>query len=309
MFGLSYYRPAEFLDFLRTFRLDAPFCRKVLQAMIDYGGQYTKPDDPFRVLDGYRSGSFFTFVRRYLGSLELTEEEVAVVGSKETFCEEYIPYFLDQGGRVLEILRDPRDILTSLNFGRGSEFGGRSKPHLFNLRQWRKSVAFAVAFDEHPNFLAVRYEDLAQNPGSVMAGVTDFLGLERFAPDTLSSDLRSQSGEVWHSNSSHAQAPRINAQSVGRYHLHLSQKTDLFVQALCFLEMKHLGYELDLAEEDVLPVLTDYLDTSGGDRSELVGYIWSSAHLEEERVRWHRLQKEGGVQHGIFSEMAFSATI
>ena len=59
-----------------------------------------------------------------------------MIGSKEIFCEEYIPYFLSNGVKVILLIRDPRDIITSLNFGKGADFTGEIRPTLFNIRNW-----------------------------------------------------------------------------------------------------------------------------------------------------------------------------
>ncbi len=289
MFGANWYPPADFSEFLARFQLGVAFCRTALEDMVPFDGQYTKPEDPFRVLDAYRPASLYGFITRYFESLGVTGG-LHVVGSKETWCEEYIPYYLASGARVLMILRDPRDAITSLNHGRGRSFGGRRKPHLFNLRQWRKSVAFALAQEGRPDFLVLRYEDLVRDPRPVAARITDFLALDRFASEVFESDLRSQSGRVWRSNSSHRAATRITPDSVGRYREHLPRETDRFVQAACFAEMKRLGYEVEIADGDVLSILDRHREDGALERPELASYAWSGKRREEERTRWQMLR-------------------
>ncbi len=288
MFGPNYYPPAELRQFLESFRLSRELCRQTLEEMVPFDGQYTKPSSPFQVLEGYRPAPLHDFVERYCEPLVATGQP-RIAGTKEAYCEEYTPYYLSSGARVLEILRDPRDILTSLNSGHGPRFGGRSKPHLFNLRQWRKSVAFALAHRAQPGFLAVRYEDLVRDPPSVTARITDFLELDRFAPEILRGDLKSQSGERWSSNSSSCPATRIVTDSIGRYRRHLSRETDLFVQAVCFAEMKELGYEVEIGEGEVLPILARYLESGPAERPELGSYLWSEDRYIEEQARWQSM--------------------
>ncbi len=298
MVSANWYPPADFSDFLATYRLGGAFCRTVLEDMVPFDGQYTKPEDPFRMLEAYRPASFYGFVTRYFESLGATGG-LRVVGSKETWCEEYIPYFLENGARVLVILRDPRDAITSLNHGRGTSFGGRRKPHLFNLRQWRKSVAFALAHRERADFLALRYEDLACDPTTTAARITDFLELDRFSPEVFEGPLRSQSGKVWRSNSSHRAMTRITPDSVGRYRKHLPRKTDLFVQAACFAEMKRLGYQVEIGEDEVPTTLDRYREDEPLERPELAFYAWSDERREEERARW-RMLRQGAFEPAWF---------
>lgn len=305
MFRGNWFRPEDLLEFLGSFRLENDFCREVLEEMIPFEGQYTKFEDPLRVLNGYRPTSLYRFVERYLETFAIGRE-LCLLGSKETYCEEYIPYFLTRGARVLEIVRDPRDVITSLDKGSGGRFGGRRKPHLFNLRQWRKSVAFALAHQRRADFLALRYEDLVRDPPSVAARITDFLELPLLAPEVFESDLRSQSGEIWRSNSSHRAATRITADSIGRYRRHLSRETDLFIQAVCFHEMKLLGYDVEIGEDEVLPILDRHRELEPLARPELGFWTWSEQRREEESTRW-RMLREGTFEPSWFAfEAAFS---
>jgi hypothetical protein len=95
-------------------------------------------------------------------------DDAAYVGGKETLWEEMLPFLLERGAAGVIILRDPRDVLASLNHGRGAEYGGRLKPTLFNIRNWRKSAAFALHLERHPRFLWLRYEDLVTRPREVL---------------------------------------------------------------------------------------------------------------------------------------------
>lgn len=288
MFGERWYDVGEFSDYLAANAPDADFYRDALEKMRDFDGQYTKPDPPWTVSEGdYHP---FDFVTRYCESFSPVGN--LVVGSKETFCEEMIPYFLKNGAKVLVIVRDPRDVLASLNHGRGLDFGGRSKPHLFNLRQWRKSVAFIFQNWLNPNFLAIRYEDLVQKPEETMQEVTSFLGLESLSAEILRGDLKTQSGNAWSSNSSHRPATKIDAAGVGRYRDHLDAATDQWVQAVCYPEMYALSYTLDLESTRVVDVLSLPLTELPLQRPELAAYQWSEERRDEELGRWQAFEDD-----------------
>lgn len=302
LFGELSYPPEEFLTFLQTYPLTTPFCRRLLLEMVPFAGQYTKPAEPFRVLAGYQPSSVYDFVTHYC--IWLATAPRRVIGSKETTCEEYIPYFLASGAKVVMLIRDPRDVLTSLNHGEGPRFGGRIKPHLFNLRQWRKSIAFALAYQSHPQVLTMRYEDLIAHPLAELDRLCHFLTLAPFAPDVVAQDLRVQ-GSVWTGNSSHFSSARITAQSIGRYQQYLSPTTDRFVQALCWHEMHRFGYPPEVTKEEVPAILSAYRETEPLARPELACYVWSEAHLAEELQRWQRLRTQTFAPPDFLFEAAF----
>jgi hypothetical protein len=187
------------------------------------------------------------------------------------------------------LIRDPRDVLTSLNYGNGPRFAGLIKPHLFNIRQWRKSIAFALAYQSHPHFLTFRYEDLIERPLAVLNSLCRFLTLEPFPTTVTEQEIHTQD-TIWFSNSSHVSSSRITVQSIGRYKQHLPRPVDLFVQATCRRELQRFGYKTDIAEGDVPALLATYRETEPLARPELAFYVWSEARFVEEQQRWQRLR-------------------
>ena len=109
-------------------------------------------------------GTFFQIWKQlhYSKVKHFDKEDSLFIGSKDSFCEEYIPSFIKKGIHCLVILRDPRAVIASACHGRyHSEVGGRY-PLLMLIRLWRKSVAYALAFQKHPYVQFVRYEDLTK---------------------------------------------------------------------------------------------------------------------------------------------------
>lgn len=298
MFGVNYYPVSKFLDFLNSYRLQDGFCRETLEAMISFDGQYTKSEDPLSVLSGYQPVYLYDFVTHYTRWLA-SSFDVSIVGSKETFCEEYIPYFLSHGAKVIQIVRDPRDVIASHNYGRGRQYTGRAKPHLFNIRQWRKSIAFSFEFGANENFMVVRYEDLVSQSMDVLGEIADFLEISHFQDSTQLSHLVTQSGRMWQSNSSHSQRSVIDSSSVERYKQHLSEAENLFIQACCYAEMVALNYPVEINKDAIKEILRNYTDSQALERENLRAYLWSDARRVEEVMRWENL-RSGKYQSAEF---------
>jgi hypothetical protein len=294
----NYYPAAELEDFLNTFRMTREFVRDVLLRQASYDGQYHKPERPLAVLNGFDSDLLAPFLNRYVDFYS-TKPAAFVRGSKEPTCEEFVPYLLGQNVRVIFLIRDPRDVLASLNFGAGHRYVGRRKPLLFDVRQWRKSVAFALALEGHESVLVTRYEDLVTNSTAEMSRLMSFLGLDETQSKFLSGMLVKQSGEVWRGNSSHFEFDGVSDRSVGHYRSCLTRRDDLFVQSLCYAELKRLAYPVEITNEEIPEILSRYAEERALEREELAPYQWAPIRQREELARWHALVK-GEINETLF---------
>lgn len=175
-------------------------------------------------------------------SIEISgKEDVVCGGVKEILCEEFIPYFLHNKIKVIVVVRDPRDVITSLNYGQGEKFTGPVRPTLFNIRNWRKSIAYCIAFKDHPLFKFVRYEDLACYPDKTMKEVFSFLDLPSTTLDF--SILKDQLNVNWPGNSSFFQSCRVETSGIGRYVQMLPENVTSFIESMCYPEMRFLDYK------------------------------------------------------------------
>ena len=300
----NFYEAADWLSFLENFVITESLGRDVLESMIGYSGQYTKPEAPFAVLERLRPSTLAEFTRQYLRSI--SSSQLGVIGFKETWCEEYIPYFLRQGFQVILVIRDIRDVLCSLNYGKGVDFAGRRKPLLYNIRAWRKSVAFAFAIAEAEQVLILKYEDLVQEPGRILPKMFEFLGVDEADSEVFSSRILDQRGRSWVSNSSHDSYVTISSASVGRFKSLLPESERSIVEACSFAELKSLGYKTDVGADGVRSVMEAYKDSEVLERPELQSYCWSDARREEELARWRGLQSGEFSPHQFISAAAFS---
>jgi hypothetical protein len=238
------YRQEDFDQYLAELRIDGARLQRIFEEMQGFSGQYTRVD-PSAIPRLPPSG----FAELLTSLYRALSPDVPVAGGKETICEEFLPYLLDHGCRCALILRDPRDVVASLNHGRGPEYGGRLKPTLFNVRNWRKSVAYALHLEGAPGFLWLRYEDLVANPAAALRRIGQAFGL---------ADL--EAGEIggWTGNSSHGERVGVSAASVGAYRKVLDPGVARFIEAACLPEMRLLGYPVSLDVEEAPGVLREF---------------------------------------------------
>ncbi|HXA02826.1 MAG TPA: sulfotransferase domain-containing protein [Cytophagaceae bacterium] len=176
------------------------------------------------------------FFKIYLQIISLLNHEgKPCVGSKEILCEEFTPYFIRKGIKVIIVVRDPRDIICSLNFGKGSDFTGEIRPLLYSLRLWRKSIAFSILNLSSPDFMMIRYEDLVVNQNDVLKGIFSFLG--------LNPEVNVLVNKSWKGNSSFGELNSVSDSSVGNYKKMLDENTIAYIENVCRPEMNWAGYE------------------------------------------------------------------
>lgn len=306
LFVESRYGEKDLLKHLESWQVDAAALRKVFAAMEGFSGQYTRfdPVDLERVL-GRLVPDELAVVLSYLYHA-LSDGGAALCGGKETLCEEFLPYLLHRGYRSVVILRDPRDVLASLNHGRGRDYAGHLKPTLFNLRNWRKSVAFALHLEGHPRFAWIRYEDLTSRPLELLDRIAPVLGVDSFPSDLLAGGIRDQDGQAWTGNSSHVVQNGISSASVGIHEAILPRGVARFVEAACYPELRHLGYPVSLEWDEVTEVLRSFQDPYALEREDLAEYADPAALATQEEQRMELLAgpaSEADRPYFLFSDV------
>lgn len=299
----NYYEPARWLEFLRDFKIDAVYFEQITRAMQSFSGQYTRREDSAEFLNSFNADTIDRLILAYLSWLGTTDLKLA--GLKETWCEEYIPFLIENGFKCLLILRDPRDVITSLNHGRGRSYGGRIKPMLYNIRTWRKSVAFSLQMSGNPDFMVIRYEDLVTRPEVVLAQVCEFLALPAVRVADLTGPVTDQQGMPWNSNSSHGNRDTISADSLGKYAEYLTPDIVNIIEALCLPEMRLFDYHNSLSIEQAEAVISSFDGSEELERPQLAGYLWSRERAEEEICRIKLLLADDYQPQYFIFERAF----
>lgn len=265
------YPPQEFTAFLSGRPLSAQDIQTWMAAMAGYSGQYHRPTALEEVLATWQGGDLLDLVRSYADAHDAEGRRVVW---KETFAEEFAPYVLGRGGQVVLLLRDVRDMVVSHVGGGASEHAGRPRPLLFLARQWRRTVAHALALGHRQDVAVVRFEDLLLDPSATLETLLTKLFVGVGASRVVTLD--------WAGNSSFTAHEGVARSPIGRHWDHLADQDRRFLEALCHAEMRATGYEPSIAREDILDCLaagpaTDYLE-----RPELAHYRYDSARRDEE---------------------------
>ncbi len=291
LFQETRYSADDFATFLESWRVDRESLRSVFARMETYSGQYTrftrtKIDDAIARIDG--DAGFADVVASLEHSLA-SKRDALWFGSKETMCEEYVPAFVNRGLRCAIILRDPRDVVASLNHGRGREFGGELKPTLFNIRAWRKSVAIAIAMQDHSRFHWCRYEDVVRNPHEALERFARALNVDIDSEDI---GIRDANGGTWRGNSSHREHDGIVLSSIGSWRELLPDSAAMLIEAACLPELQLLGYETTLSFAEARRVLEHMRDPYTSTRSGMERDLTNEENAKVEVERLDRISSK-----------------
>jgi len=239
------YLTCDLDNFLANFSITHAEIERIFHSMRDYSGQYTKNE--FDSIGDSRSQHGFNNVIEKSLNYFLLKTELTYLGIKETMCEEFLPYLCETGYKCIVIIRDPRDVLASANYPRGTKHFGKKRPSLFILRSWRKSVEYVYSLQKHNNFLFLRYEDLVINPYFELNKITEFLGLDNFPEDYFENGIFDRNGKIWQANSSfRTKGSFISRESKGIYKKMLSTEEIDYAEAICKYEMDWLNYPREL---------------------------------------------------------------
>lgn len=234
---------------------------------------------------GYRFPDFFEWQasQKKVGDeifLESTVNNEQVVGVKEVLSEEFYPKLLDEGVYCLNIIRDPRDVISSMSFGNGREFTGKPRPILFDLRNWRKSVHFSLFLKDNSFFKTIFFEDLVHNPDSVFGELYDWLKVNKLPVTDIEKNMNE---DRWAGNSSFGSKKPFDEFAIGRYGSSLPDSTISYIEAVCFPEMDWAGYRLDKPNLNFVDVIDDFRDPFPIRRSEFdKNYSFSSDNKKYE---------------------------
>ena len=264
-----------FIAFLERYRLERDVVQSWLVDDFRYSGVISKPDDDISPLSSWPGGDLKSFLLAYLAVLRAGAHKVVW---KEVFCESYLPYLVRGKMPSVAIIRDPRDVILSQIAGNSDQHVGPRRPLLFQIRQWRKSVAWSLWLEEQAYGSRLSFEDLVRSPDAVVGGVLGSF----FSPSAFTSLIKNAR---LNSNSSFSNFTTVEPSAIGRYKLHLRSDIREFIEAACWPEMRLLEYEQSLSYSEALEVLGQSKLSFPQERPELSYYEYCPERSREEIMR------------------------
>jgi hypothetical protein len=247
MFGEDRYQQKDLDRFLKTETISKKNIVRVFEEMCQYSGKLSAFCDE-EILRIQYSGRMLDGVLRHF----LSHEKKKVRGIKEVLCEEFIPFLCQKNFKCILIVRDPRDIIHSLNYPQRvvSVSGGEKiRPTLWNLRLWRKSVLYALYLANNENFMLVKYEDLVVCPEQELKKILAFLCVNDLSQEMLQGEITDAHGVTWLGNSSEHDLYYVSAKRIGVFK---SLPPDLvrYIESICYEEMRFLSYSFQELNKD-----------------------------------------------------------
>ncbi|MFT4809246.1 MAG: hypothetical protein ACI9LX_002593 [Paraglaciecola sp.] len=287
--GEKRYRPIDFQQYLNLAKVPAEIVDSSINS--SYSGNWTS------VARGeLKSSLSLDMLYQHLMLANTHNPMANMFGSKEVLCEEFVPYYLTHGIKVLHITRDPRDVVSSIKRGNGNNFIGQVKPLLFELRNWRKSAQLAIQYKNTANFMSIKYEDLVLDTDNVLKAVCNFLDIEVFPNDAFSNGILTQSGKVWSSNSSFSAVDGlVSSGSIGKYKELLSKEVLEYIAVICHPELHDLSMQ-SLLDPNFSAIIKNFQEPIAvTDNNSAPDYSTNAGAIEYEIVRLHKFL-DGNLQ-------------
>lgn len=191
--------------------------------------------DPDRLRSEFTSGGFTTYAELFalIGSHHAEQRTKPRWGDKSLNSERHASLILDSfpDGRMIHVLRDPRDRFVSVETHRGGRRGGIP----ISAAVWRESARLATnnraQFGQR--YLVLRYEDLVADPGGQLGSLCAWLG-EDFDAEMFVGVGASPSADP---------TEVVHSRSVGRFSSDLSTNGIALLDRLVAPEMSEHGYD------------------------------------------------------------------
>lgn len=288
------YHPQDFHAFLDEHRFSQGFLRGLFDDLADYKKGLWTPE-MLQFGDRIQPGRFLHLFEQLNACIaELFPKPQSVyLGLKDVLFEEYVPYLLNRGVKVVISLRDPRATVASLSGGCHEDYTGAVRPTLYNVRLWRKSVATVLGCEDHPAFHWLRYEDLVTDTPGQLRRLCQFLELDDYAEDAFAEGIRDQWGNAWRGNSSYNQTSGVNTEPLTRFRSLVPAETIAYIESCCLPELKLLGYELFASDDFSERALRQYQEPFPVDHPKFPSnYSLQPDHLQQEIRRYEMLREK-----------------
>ena len=163
--------------------------------------------------------------------------------------EDFIKMF--PNGKVIHILRDPRDILLSFKNVTTEPFPGYLNTAFVTLDSFNSCIKHMTSIGNQ-NFKVIRYEDLISNPKNSIIDICKFIGIE-FSNEMLNvSKFKDKNGNWWNGDSATGKGMKEFSNSrINVWQNQLNDEEIYFVELINKTSMPQFKYEL--SGRDITP--------------------------------------------------------
>ena len=157
------------------------------------------------------------------------EKKIKIIGTKISWCEEYIPLFR-RSFRKLKIIYIIRDLRDSIRSALNSHKLERTavRPILYYILYWKKSVKYSQA--NKKNMLIIKYEDLQKNYEKNVNKIFKYCNLKKHQIKKLND----QYGKNWNNNSSFQKNKKTKLDKIKKK----------IIEFFCYDELKTINYRV-----------------------------------------------------------------
>ena len=220
---------------------------------IELGGQKTRPTTEwlYCLRKTIKPGNSKEVLKNICESIRLyrNSNNINYCGFKELNLEQFIEPLInafEKDFKVIQIIRDPRAILASRNYGNFLKTKGDGKIHplLLIAKTWRTLIKYKIFLSNYypENFLSIYYEQLVKDPVNEIKKICNFLSIE-YNSDLLDfSKYRNEENKQWKVNTSFQEKKGFNTKSINRWKSILPKEIIGAIEFMCYYEMMTEGY-------------------------------------------------------------------
>ena len=192
---------------------------------------------------------------------------ITYCGFKELNLEQFIEPLINafnEDVKIIQIIRDPRAVLLSRNYGSfyKTKTEGKIHPLLLIAKTWRTSIRYKLFIHNYypTNFLPVYYEQLVSDPSNEIKRICDFLSIE-FSPDLLDfSKYKNEENQKWKVNTSFQKKEGFDTKSIDKWKDILPKEITGALEFMCCHEMMIEGYRPIIDEDNRFKAFLEYED-------------------------------------------------
>lgn len=262
---------ARIIDFCKHLEIDPELLIKYFMESFDSA---ELSEGATQKTEFYKKKVFDVFIRALLEKKK-----------KERFCEKTPQHLynveeilkLYPEAKFIHLVRDGRDVVNSL-----MKMPWRPNGLLNNSRFWKKYIARGLKLSskiDSSNFLTVKFEDLLQDPETVLRNICEFLDLAYQKSILYKSQTSTESVFTeWESNWKHKSKSDLDPKRIGAWKKELSDQDQALLGWHQYQYLNKLGYELGKLKVnifDFVRIAQEYLAISFRKVFRVVSHIFN----------------------------------